>query len=434
MSFAWPDPPAPVVTPADLPEQPGRRRIKVLHVITRFWAGAGGNTLTSALGMDPKRYEVWIAGVPGGPLWEQARAAGIRCVELNAFHEYISPVEDLRVFVRLIALIRRERFDIVHTHSSKAGVMGRLAAWVARAPVIVHTFHGFSFHDYMSAKRRFAYLFLERLARPPADAIYAVAPAIAREAVERRLARPGQISVVPSAVPLDDIPTESDPTVRAELGIPADATIVGTVGRIDFQKAPLDFVRMAAIVAKTRPDVRFVMVGDGPYEGDARDEARRLDAPVIFTGFRADAPRIASAFDIFVISSLYEGLGRSLTEALASGRPVVATAVNGVPDLVEPGSTGLLVPPHDPGALAESVTWMIDHPAEAKRMGEQGRARVRAIFVPEHMCALLDESYRMLLGLPGSESPAAPRRLRPSTPRAIPRASSIARRRARDAG
>ena len=434
MSFAWPDPPAPVVTQDELPLQPGRRRIKVLHVITRFWAGAGGNTLTSALGMDPNRYEVWVAGVPGGPLWERARAAGIRCVELDGFHEYISPLEDLRIFLRLIGLIRRERFDIVHTHSSKAGVMGRLAAWAARAPVIVHTFHGFSFHDYMSARRRAAYLFLERLARPPADAIFAVAPAIAREAVERGLARPGQISVVPSAVPLDEIPTEPDPTVRAELDIPDDATLVGTVGRIDFQKSPLDFVRMAALIAKARPDIRFVMVGDGPLEAAARAEAERLGVPVIFTGFRADAPRIASTFDVFVITSLYEGLGRSLTEALASARPVVATAVNGIPDLVEPGSTGLLVPPQDPRALAESVEWMIDHPAEAKRMGELGQARVRAIFVPEHMCALLDERYRALLGLPSADAPVAPRRLRSSTTRRIASTPSAARKRERHAG
>ena len=291
--------------------------------------------------------------------------------------------------------------------------MGRLAAWLGMTPVIVHTFHGFSFHDYMSAKRRAVYLFFERLARPPTDEIFAVAPQIAREAVERRLARPGQISVVPSAVELGTIPAETDATVRIELDVPPGAPLVGTVGRIDFQKSPLDFVRMAAIVSKTRPDARFVMVGDGHLEAKARAEAARLGAPVLFTGFRPDAARIASAFYVFVVSSLYEGLGRSLTEALASGRPVVATAVNGVPDLVEPGATGLLVPPQDPKALADSVLWMLEHPDEAKQMGEQGRARVRAIFVPEQMCALLDASYRRLLGVPTFDRPAtAPTRMR----------------------
>jgi glycosyltransferase involved in cell wall biosynthesis len=272
--------------------------------------------------------------------------------------------------------------------------------------VIVHTFHGFSFHGFMSPARRRAYLSMERFVRPMTDHVFAVAPAIAREAVEQRLAKPGAISVVPSSVELDRIPQQPDGTVRDELGIPRDVQLVGTVGRLDFQKAPLDFVRMASLVAASRPGVRFVMVGDGSLEDAARAEAGRQGVDITFTGFREDAARIASAFDVFVVSSLYEGLGRSLTEALASGRPVVASAVNGVPDLVRPGTTGLLTPPADPEALARSVIWMLDHPREARRMGEQGRAMVRAQFQPRIMCALLDEAYRSLLGLP-MPAPAA---------------------------
>jgi glycosyltransferase involved in cell wall biosynthesis len=241
---------------------------------------------------------------------------------------------------------------------------------------------------------------MERFVRPMTDHVFAVAPAIAREAVQQRLARPGAISVVPSAVELDRIPQRSDDTVRRDLGIDRDAPLVGTVGRLDFQKAPLDFVRMASLVAAARPGVRFLMVGDGSLEDATREEARRLGVEIMFTGFREDAARIASVLDVFVISSLYEGLGRSLTEALASGRPVVASAVNGVPDLVQPGTTGLLTPPRDPEALARSVIWMLDHPDEARRMGEQGRARVRALFQPRIMCALLEGTYRSLLGLP----------------------------------
>src|SRR5205823_13876641 len=166
-----------------------------------------------------------------------------------------------------------------------------------------------------------------------------------------------------------------------------------TVGRLDFQKSPVDFVRMAALVAQERPDARFVMVGDGTLEHEAREEAAKIGAPVLFTGFRPDAARIASAFDVFVVSSLYEGLGRSLTEALASGRPVVATAVNGVPDLVEPGVTGLLATPGEPASLASAVEWLLDHPEEAGRMGAQARDRVRSLFPPQRMCAIVQSRY-----------------------------------------
>jgi glycosyltransferase involved in cell wall biosynthesis len=378
----------------------------VLHVITRFWGGAGGNTLLSAIGMDPRRYDVWVAGCPGGPLWERARKAGLGTVELRGFREVLAPA-DLSVLIQLIRLIRRERFTIVHTHSAKGGFLGRLAAWLCRTPVVVHTFHGFSVHNYMRRSRRRVYLLLDRAVRRMAHEYYAVSPRVAQQAVQLRFARPGSVSVVPSAVELDDIPHSPGERARARdaLGVPPDAPLVGTVGRIDFAKAPLDFVRMAAEVARTHPGARFVVVGDGPMQADAEQEARRLSVPVRFTGFRDDAPRIASGFDVFVISSLYEGLGRALTEALASGRPVVATAVNGVPDLVEAGSTGLLAPPARPAALADCVRWLLDHPAEARRMGQQGRERVLTTFAPAVMCGLLDRAYTRLLGLPLPSEP-----------------------------
>jgi hypothetical protein len=232
-----------------------------------------------------------------------------------------------------------------------------------------------------------------------------VAPRVAREAVEKRIAPPGDIVVVPSAVDLDDIPVAADPGVRTELGVPQDAPLVGTVGRIVAQKCPLDFVRMAALIHAERPDVRFVMVGDATLESadleaETRREAERLGVPVIFTGFRADAPRVAAAFDVYVVPSLYEGLGRAVTEAMASARPVVATAVNGVPDLVAPGVTGLLAAPRDPAGLASAVLWMLDHSRDAARMGLQGRELVRAHFARKIMCDALDELYSELLGLP----------------------------------
>jgi glycosyltransferase involved in cell wall biosynthesis len=315
------------------------------------------------------------------------------------------------VLIALVRLIRRERFSVVHTHSTKAGFLGRLAAWLCRTPVVIHTIHGFSYHQFMSRRRRRAYLALERLVRPTTHWFLAVAPQVAREAVEMRLAPSGRISVVPSAVELDKVPDRPDPHMRLELGVPVDAPLVGAVGRLDAQKAPLDFVRMAALVSASHPNARFVMVGDGQLLDDARDEARRLGVEVLFTGYRADAPAVAACFDVYVVSSLYEGLGRSMTEALASGRPVVATAVNGVVDLIEPGSTGLLAPPGRPDALARNVGWLLDHPDVATQMGAAGRARVRGLFDPETMCRLIEQTYGQLLGIP---EPAPPAQAQPS--------------------
>lgn len=405
MSAMWPPAPPAVIPAKALPAQPARDRVKVLHVITRFFGGSGGNTLLSAAGMDGDRYETWVTAAPGGPLWQQARQAGVRTTALPHMRERISPVRDLLTLRDLVLLMRRERFTVVHTHCAKAGLLGRLAAWLTRVPVVVHTFHAFAAHAFMGAPRRAAYLLLDRLVSRLAHRYIAVSPLVAREAVERRLARAGSIVVVPSAVGLDEIPAGPDTSVRHEFDIPDHVPVVGTVGRFCRQKAPLDFVRMAGRVKQVHPEVVFVMVGDAtlesaPLEQQARDEARRLGVEVIFAGFRADAASIAAGFDVFVISSLYEGLGRALTEAMASGRPVVATAVNGVPDLVEPGATGLLAAPGDPAGLAADVVWLLDHPEEARRMGRQGRSRVLSFFDPSTMCAQLDQLYARLLGLP----------------------------------
>jgi glycosyltransferase involved in cell wall biosynthesis len=390
----------PVSALDDLPARPSSDRIKVLHVITKFTTGAGGNTLLSATGMDASVYEEWIATSEGGELWGRALRDGVQMVELRRFRETISPINDLFVLWQLVRLIRRERFTIVHTHTAKAGFLGRLAAWMCRVPVVVHTIHAFSFHDHMSRLRHRLYLTLERLARRPTDVFIAVAPQVAMEAVKRRVALPGRIAVIPSAVDLDDVPAGAHPYGRKELGVPAGVPLIGTVGRLSAQKAPLDFLQMAAVVVRSVPDARFAMIGDGPMEEGVRAAADRLGIEVILPGFREDALKIAASFDIFVMPSLYEGLGRSLTEALAAGRPVVASAVNGVLDLVVHGATGLLTPPGDPAALAQSVLWLLDHPDQAEAMGRQGRAVVRELFHQRGMCESLDELYRELLGLP----------------------------------
>ena len=399
----WPAVPRRVVPRALLPRQPELPRTKVLHVITRFIAGSGGNTLLSATGMDPDRYEVWVAAMPGGPLWEQAEAAGVRCVDVRHMKETISPKHDLLACLELVRLMRRERFTVVHTHCSKAGLIARVAARIARVPVVVHTFHIFAAHDGLSRRRRMLYLLLDRAVRGMAHQYVAVAPRVAQEAVHNRIAPPGKVVVVPSAVALDDIPTTTDPGVLAELGLDDGAPVVGTVGRIVAQKAPLDFVRMCAEVHRFRPDVHFVMVGDATLESagleqETRAEAEKVGVPVLFTGFRPDAPRVAAAFDVYCVPSRYEGLGRAVTEAMASGRAVVATAVNGVPDLVEPGCTGLLATAGDPSSMARSVLWLLDHPAEAAAMGAAGRERVRSHFSTDVMCGALDELYSDLVG------------------------------------
>ena len=421
MTISWIPAHSPVDTAAEMPPAPAPTKLKVLHVITRLVAGAGGNTLMSATGMDKRRYETWIAGGPGGPLWPEARRAGIHVVELPHLHREVSAVDDTRTLIELVSLIRREHFAIVHVHSAKSGVLGRLAALYCRVPVVVYTLHGRdpwwpapdgSVSQLSEALPRTsrAFLTIERSLRATTDRFVAVAPSVARDAVLARIATPGKVDIAASAVDLESIPLSSPSWVRRELGVPPDAPLIGTVGRLVAQKAPLDFVRMAAEVARRRPEARFVMVGDGELAGEVEGLARILGVPLLLTGYRPDAAQIAAAFDVFVISSLYEGVGRAVTEAMASGRPVVATAVDGVVDIVTPGATGLLAAARDPSGLADGVNWMLDHPTEAAQMGAQACDLVRELFSVSRMCATLDAVYSAALGLVPLEvpSPEAP--------------------------
>ncbi|MFE1438718.1 glycosyltransferase [Streptomyces sp. NPDC058739] len=393
----WPETLPRVVPAAELPPRPALPRVKVLHVVTRLQADAGGSALLTALGMDRDRYDVWIAGVPGGELWAAAREAGLHTVELRGFRHASTPADAL-VLWRLTRLIRRERFTVVHTHCARGGFLGRIAARLCRTPVVVHTFHGFAFHPGQSRPRRAACRFLERVTRRRTHRFLAVSPRVARQVVEERLAPPGLVRVVPSAVDLGHVPERFDPLARRMLGVPRATPLVGTVGRIEGRKAPMDFVRMAAAVTERHPDASFVMIGDGPLAGDVRRLAARLGVHITLTGHRPDAARPAAGLDVFVAGSLYEGLGRALTEAPAAARPVVATAVDGVPDLVEHGATGLLVAPTAPQDTADAVGRLLDHPQEAARMGRQGPLRVRAAFAPQSMCAAVDACYCDLLG------------------------------------
>jgi glycosyltransferase involved in cell wall biosynthesis len=402
-----------------LPEAPPARRLKLLHVITAFEAGAGGNTLLSAAGMDHASYECWIAGNADGPLWAEAEAAGIHTVRIEGFGKQIALRDDLGVLRRLIRLMRAERFDIVHVHSAKAGVLGRLAAWLCQVPVVVCTIHGrdpwwpgppdeaHRLDDLMPRHERWLFRRVERALCRITDAFVAVSPTVARDAVIAGIAPAGRISVAPSAVEVAAPIKTRDQRIRRQLGIPADAPVVGTVGRIGAQKCPADFVRMAAEVRRRFPQARFVMVGEGELADRVRMLADELDVPLVMTGYRADAALVAATFDVYVVSSRYEGVGRAVTEALASARPVVATAVDGVVDLVAHGATGLLVAPRDVHGLAAATCWLLEHPVEAAAMGRQGSTLVRALFTRERMCLALDEVYRQLLGA-GPGTMAAP--------------------------
>jgi glycosyltransferase involved in cell wall biosynthesis len=357
--------------------QPGRPA-RVAVVITRLEGGAGVLALRGALALDPARFTVTIITGSGGPQIAQARAAGIEVVLEPSLRAAIDPAADLTALRRLTALLRARRFDVVHTHTAKAGTLGRLAAHRAGAGRIVHTYHGFPFHEFQSPARRGAYVAVERRLGRITDLALAVGGGVAVEAVRRGLIPPDRIRTIGVAVD-QPLPLAADPVARRRarraLGLPPEATVVGAVGRLTYQKAPEDF--LAALRALRRPGVVGVWVGGGELAGRmARLAAAQPEAPVLLTGERDDVPALLPAFDVFTLPSRYEGLPTAVVEAMLCGVPVVATAVNAVGDLVVPGETGLLVPPRRPDLLAGAVRALLDSPGDAARMAAAARARL----------------------------------------------------------
>ena len=382
-------------------------RIEVAQVVTRFIAGAGGVALRGVLPLDPDRYRVTFVTGETGPLGEQAERAGMEVVLEPSLVSPISPQRDRVALARLTRMFRRRQFDVVHTHSAKAGALGRWAAHRAGVPLIVHTYHGFPFHSFQSPARRAAYVAIERRLEPLTDVVLAIGTGVATEALRRGLARPSTLRTVPPVV--DGRVVEQDERTRAAarqvLGVAPDVPVIGTAGRMDYQKAPEHF--LDAVAGMRHRDAVGVWLGGGPQLEELREDAagRGLTGRVRFVGERSDVPDLLPAFDVFAMSSRYEGLPCAVVEAMRCGLPVVATAVNSVPDLVVPGVSGVLVPPGRPAALGAALDDLLDHPVAAARLAAEGRLRAGADFDAGVLGAIHDEVYTTGLA---QELPPAP--------------------------
>jgi glycosyltransferase involved in cell wall biosynthesis len=370
-------------------------RVRVAQVITRLMAGAGGVALRGAMALAPDRYEVVFVTGSGDRLIQQARTAGFEVVIMERLRNEIALLSERRTLADIAACLRAGNFDVVHTHSAKAGTLGRLAARRANVSRVVHTFHGFPFHQFQSPLRRAAYVRVEKSVGRFTDAFLAVGPAVAAEAIRLRIAPPERVRTIGVAVktgtPAPDVWDRAE--ARRLLGIPPGMLVVGTVGRLDFQKAPDDFVN--AVAALGRDDVYGVWIGDGPLRARTEKLAvrRGLSGRLLLAGERSDVSAVLPGFDVFAMASRYEGLPCAIVEAMVAGLPVVATTVNAVPDVVVAGETGLLVPPGRPESLGRAIGYLLDNPMIAARIGAAGRARLGDELTPAALGAVLDESY-----------------------------------------
>ncbi len=388
---------------------------RVVTVITRLDGGAGALALHGVLSLDRTAFEQVIVTGSGDRLLAAAAARGVEVIVSPVLKPAVDPLSDLRAVRWLASVLADRRPDVVHTHCAKAGTIGRLAARRAGTRRIVHTYHGFPFHEFQSAVRRRAYVEIERRLGRFTDVGLCVGTGVAVEAIRRGLILPERVRTIGVVVdasfgaPDRAASGEHDAAqrgggereanrhpadvarARQRLGIRDGDLVVGAVGRLTYQKAPEDFV--AAIGALGRQDVVGVWVGGGERAAAIAEQARAAGQRILLCGDRSDVADLLPAFDVFALPSRYEGLPTAVAEAMASGVPVVATAVNAVADLVEPGVTGLLVPPARPDLLACAVGYLLDTPAEAARMARAARSRIGARYGVAALRAALGAAY-----------------------------------------
>ncbi len=386
-----------------------RSLLAVLHIITRLdGGGSARNTLLTVLGHDRERFRVGLVcgRLDGGTGEEAAMSAsdreqlcqaGVLLFEVPTLVRDMSPTRDLRAVLALWRLLRQERPALVHTHTSKAGAVGRLAAWLARVPVVIHTPHGHIFYGYYGPVISWVIRLVERVLARITDRIVTLTERGSDEHVRLGIAGADKFVAIPSGIALSAFRSvRIDPVVkRKELGIPTDGPVIGTVGRLVPIKGHEWLLKAAPLVLAEFSDATFVFLGDGPLMGRLQQVAAELGISrhVRLLGARTDVPECLAMFDVFAFPSLNEGMGRALVEAMAMAVPVVATRVGGIPDVVVDGETGLLVPPQDAEALATAILELLRDPQKRAAFGDAARHCVDDRFDAATMVRSIERLY-----------------------------------------
>ena len=390
-------------------------KTKVLHIITRLDKGGSAETTLQAVSLlNREKYELFLAHglslesnmsvmeqeVLAQDL-SQAERKGVRAFSIPSLVRRLSLKNDLLAFIGIYRLIKRIKPHIVHTHTSKAGVLGRLAACLARVPIIIHTPHGHVFHSYYGYIMTKIIVLVERMLSLMTDKITALTDRERDEHLEQGVASIEKYVIIHSGVILQQIMnTNIDvETGKKEFDIPQNSNVIGVVGRLVPIKGHKYLVSAAKRIIKEFGNTVFVFVGDGYLESILERQAESLGVRknIIFAGWRNDVIAVLGLFDILVLPSLNEGMGKVLIEGMALGKPIVASSVGGIIDLVKNGDNGILVPPRDSDALAEAILKLIRNKNLTRELGKNGKSKVYPEYDTFVMIRQIEDLYECLL-------------------------------------
>lgn len=384
--------------------------MRVLHVLTNLdFGGAQLSVVNICVGLRRRGLDVRMAYSSAGGrrfcgnelLDQRLKEGEVPLYDMPRMRRDLNPYYDLLAVGQLRRLIREVRPEIVHTHMSKAGVLGRLAASLEKTPCVIHSVRGWSFYAVGSALKRRAFISIERFSARLTDKMLAVSPQLVADGLRVGIGSPGDYLVVRSGIAVGDFLTVSTDTctLRRSVGIPDGTPVVGTVMALVEQKAPLDFAATAAEVLRALPRTHFLVVGDGPLREQLKEMIRgkAIEENFHLVGHRTDVSSLLGVMDVFLLTSRWEGTPRVLLEAMTTGVPVVATRVGGVPEIVEHDKSGLLAPPGDVESLARHTIRLLENPAEALELGRQARRHVADEFDLSTVIVRHEQLYAELL-------------------------------------
>jgi len=383
------------------------RKIKVLHIITRFiCGGADENTLFTVNGLDKSRYEVHLMiGNTYEKKMTERLTPDVNLIHIDDMVRKVSPLRDLRALYHIYRIIKTERYDIMHTHTSKAGFLGRIAARLGGVTHIIHGVHTIPFYDVLQPQYNRFYLSLERFAARFTNLFIAVGEELKSQYIREGVGTAEQYHIVYSGMDLEpferarQMSDEERKSLRQGFGFGSQDTVVGIVSRLEPGKGFNFFSSIVEKIVKASPEVKFLVVGDGSLRESLEREvkAKNLENNIVFAGQREDVARVIALFDIAIFTSLLEGLPRTVVQYVLLGKPIVTFEVGGIREVIKDGEQGYIVSQNDIDGFVDRVVYLLKHPEVAEQMRQNGRNFPRFQWSINEMVSRIETIYQRLL-------------------------------------
>ncbi len=379
------------------------KKITIAHIITKLeLGGAQQNTLYTLKHLNPEKFETILISGKGGILdQEEFSSLTNRLFFIGELVRKINPIFDFIALIKIWHLLKKEKIDLVHTHSSKAGILGRWAAKLAGVPYIVHTYHGFGFNDYQKWPVRWLFIGIERITAYISTKLVVVSGENTKKALANKIGEKNQYVVIHSGIKIKEV--SFNPIIkkekRREFGFSDGDFVVGMIACFKPQKDPISFVLLVNKVSACLPQAKFLLVGDGLLRPSVEKLIFKLNLQekIKLLGWRRDIPLLLQTFDIMILTSLWEGLPRVFLEAMVLGIPVIATEVDGAKEVIKNGINGFLVPPKDMVSMAEKVIYLFKNKGKRKQMGICAKEMISSSFDIDQMVKEIEELYKQLV-------------------------------------